>query len=1061
MQETASKGSKTRTVNKPIFTRSSNARTRVGMKGDKRLLPPLMFASAFFLLCVYGFFLQPPRKDPFSTAVPFTLYWWLYPESEKTFSEAQYVTVGARSAFISRESYALLQRALDGYKEKAGELTVIDALDFTTKDLPSRHWVLAIVSGNREQTKISRGLFVLTVDANKVVEGRLEEIGEPCVRLVNITDDEHGINGPNCTTNITVSLDSNNRIALSERSYRLFTWPIVTRTTTDSIYQLTSFYRPADGEGPVAANTRSVPARAATAFSYLPVIKGGNWKPKFEIEFRKKTDSAMQGGIALYTDSVVNDFDIAQSNDFGVAVGNDGFIERFIPSRSEVNSNISSDLYKGTISSVKILPNDEVWVSSPPDREGNRTIFLSKDKGATWIFLEARSSAAPWVLIIALPLFIVSFFSLLRSFLVDYYARRTAKLSYEHIADTISNDQPIGLDDFDGLNFGEIARGIELFIRNINTEPPLAIAISGGWGSGKSSLMNLIKELLERDGARPVWFNAWHHEKEESLLAALLENVRQQAIPSFWTYDGLSFYARLLLRRLGREQQWFITFIVFTVTSCSVLYLVDIRLVHDIPFFHYWDSLRNLYTLPVATMPLWIALIVLVLKARRLFKVFPDSTRSLAISLTQPKAGDVKEKLSFRYKFAQEFRETSDILRVTTNPGIVIFIDDLDRCRPENIMELLEAIAFLSTAGRCVVLLSMSKNIVYRAICYSHEDLFRNEWGLPLADMKAKDRAIQQEKRLNFSEEYLEKLINIEVTLPAITTRQSLSILENSHSLVKRPQFVSKFRAAIKWVGELAPTIAVASILGLSLFMLPNPSEQSSTTIEWIPDTTTQTTLDKQPTETAMPEVIPSSGNVSLNRKQAGDKIQNQSIVLAPGVFILSSVLVLIIGGFVVASAIQMNNPKIYDSYAFEEALALWAPVVRHIRPTPRYLKRFKNYVRYLAMRARSPGIDVSFKQLITNIFGLTTPYVTAGSASKITEANLVALAALRCVSVDLVAQKRRSVLEQVQRYIAGRNTGIDDEGLELLRTAFQQHILRFGSPDGDLDIFNEINGYS
>ena len=62
--------------------------------------------------------------------------------------------------------------------------------------------------------------------------------------------------------------------------------------------------------------------------------------------------------------------------------------------------------------------------------------------------------------------------------------------------------------------------------------PPLTIAVTGEWGSGKSSLMNLLRVDLRRYGFRPVWFNAWHHQKEENLLASLLEMVRSQADPS-------------------------------------------------------------------------------------------------------------------------------------------------------------------------------------------------------------------------------------------------------------------------------------------------------------------------------------------------------------------------------------------------------------------------------------------------------------------------------------------------------------------------------------------------
>jgi len=49
--------------------------------------------------------------------------------------------------------------------------------------------------------------------------------------------------------------------------------------------------------------------------------------------------------------------------------------------------------------------------------------------------------------------------------------------------------------------------------------------------------MNLLMADLKEYRFRPVWFNAWHHQKEEHLLASLLENIKSQAIPHWWTLD--------------------------------------------------------------------------------------------------------------------------------------------------------------------------------------------------------------------------------------------------------------------------------------------------------------------------------------------------------------------------------------------------------------------------------------------------------------------------------------------------------------------------------------------
>ena len=53
--------------------------------------------------------------------------------------------------------------------------------------------------------------------------------------------------------------------------------------------------------------------------------------------------------------------------------------------------------------------------------------------------------------------------------------------------------------------------------------PGETLGVVGEWGSGKSSLMNLLRADLRDWGFRPVWFNAWHHQKEQHFLASLVQ----------------------------------------------------------------------------------------------------------------------------------------------------------------------------------------------------------------------------------------------------------------------------------------------------------------------------------------------------------------------------------------------------------------------------------------------------------------------------------------------------------------------------------------------------------
>ncbi|SMG64791.1 protein containing KAP P-loop domain, partial [methanotrophic bacterial endosymbiont of Bathymodiolus sp.] len=53
-----------------------------------------------------------------------------------------------------------------------------------------------------------------------------------------------------------------------------------------------------------------------------------------------------------------------------------------------------------------------------------------------------------------------------------------------------------------------------------------------------------------------------------------------------------------------------------------------------------------------------------------------------------------------RYQLAREFNEVTSALDLGR---MIIFIDDLDRCAKENVLEVLEAINFLVTSGHCYI----------------------------------------------------------------------------------------------------------------------------------------------------------------------------------------------------------------------------------------------------------------------------------------------------------------------------------------------------------------------
>jgi len=322
------------------------------------------------------------------------------------------------------------------------------------------------------------------------------------------------------------------------------------------------------------------------------------------------------------------------------------------------------------------------------------------------------------------------------------------------VADILASDRPIEPGEPDPLQFNAVALALSRFLRNVNTTPPLSIAITGEWGTGKSSLMNLLRGDLSARGFRPVWFNPWHHQKEEHLLAALLENIQAQAIPPVVSLQGLSY--RLALVWFRARRYWRISLVLAVIVAGFAGYFaVDpsrmARVATQLRSFtigigdFIGDRLKKaeppksapkssaeadtsspaadaakkqtavnapaLRMVGEILMPesaahespdeshgpaafvLVVSLIgsiVALLKALRSFGVNPSAL--LATSAATPRLRDLKAETSFRYKFAREFADVTRALRAFNRRTMLILIDDLDRCRPESVVEMLEAV---------------------------------------------------------------------------------------------------------------------------------------------------------------------------------------------------------------------------------------------------------------------------------------------------------------------------------------------------------------------------------
>jgi len=567
------------------------------------------------------------------------------------------------------------------------------------------------------------------------------------------------------------------------------------------------------------------------------------------------------------------------------------------------------------------------------------------------------------------------------------------------VENILVSDRPLEYGENDALGFKAIARGISKFIRNENTTPPLTLAITGAWGSGKSSLMNLLKSDLKHFGFRPVWFNAWHYQKEEHLLAALLTSIYAQGIPPWWCYDGVLFRLRLLIRRGWRH--WFPLVALLGVIVFSVSFMSH----QNGSFKQRVDNLEHAFTESViAKIPVWnsgdktnaeaenknkvlnndtaiektsdypwaessfigafIGLLITLFKGFKAFGISP--VRLMSSMSGRFKPNDLNQQLSFRHQFAREFR---DVTYALSDRAMVIMVDDLDRCRPDSVLEVLEAVNFLVTSGDCYIVLAMDLKRVISCVGLGFKDLAEaSDDGEQTNKPKTENISDEIHNQSAFANNYLEKLINIEIPVPDIKDNQVENLMKNKNNVKDdKPKAlpetlyreVEKLSALLRKKSYKLSVIAiVVSVLafsgwyGMSYDAPLNVSKGNSEITNPLPNAekieNTAKVVQHEKNDQSAESVEPK--NSSFDREVDFRQGQEASMPLylsAPPMIALLLVAIWL-------SLFRRPDPVVRDTEEFKDALRVWQSMIVLKQRTPRSIKRFMNRVRYFSMRHHS-----------------------------------------------------------------------------------------------------------
>lgn len=270
---------------------------------------------------------------------------------------------------------------------------------------------------------------------------------------------------------------------------------------------------------------------------------------------------------------------------------------------------------------------------------------------------------------------------------------------------------------------------------------PLTVGVYGTWGSGKTSLMRMLKKEVDRQGSRKraIWFTAWKYEHQDALWRAFILQVIAGLYPS--DDNGV----RLPLEKLDESQK----------AQVAQLEKLERSLYESATWQEKgeWTLDRTGLKKELVHLPFWLAFQLAGQgEAARDLGITPDLASTLERAIREHHL----DQLQSMEQFANEFQKAVDLV-LEKEGRLVIFVDDLDRCLPEKAVEILEAIKLFLDVPGTVFVLGMDREIVRRGV----EVHYRSVMNLSPGEKGSEELPIDGDL-------YLQKIIQIPLFLPPL-----------------------------------------------------------------------------------------------------------------------------------------------------------------------------------------------------------------------------------------------------------------------------------------------------
>ena len=371
----------------------------------------------------------------------------------------------------------------------------------------------------------------------------------------------------------------------------------------------------------------------------------------------------------------------------------------------------------------------------------------------------------------------------------------------------------------DTVGYGAYAEAIARGIQHDETRPPLTIGIKAPWGAGKTSLMRMIRDRLEwpsgkpaaelrglhlvgrgptavtnrtlleraRSHARPaagdltatpdaadederrwrptVWFNPWMYQTGEQVWAGLAHEIITQVTERMPRAERERFWLELNVRRvdeqavrrriyalvLERVLPWALGGLLAVIAGLGLL-AVDAAVGAGL----------------IALGPGGVAVLA-VTQLRRVLAAPPSGALAALVAPATEQmihSPDYGSRTGVFYLLQADLQRVLDLVATPQRP-LIVFVDDLDRCSPGTVVQVIEAIN-LFLAGQypnCIFVIAMEPDMVAAHVEAAYGNLAQ--------------RLEQHGDTFELGWRFLEKIVQLPLTLPALEPERAAGFAES------------------------------------------------------------------------------------------------------------------------------------------------------------------------------------------------------------------------------------------------------------------------------------------